>query len=374
MIAWTDWMYTGNTESLLRCYDALKADKLLAFCARASDGLLETTHIKSKEHAPVCDIVDWPPGERDGFDFKPVNAVINAFHCLNLRQMAEIAAALGKEDEARDFSTRAETLMRTFHDIFYNRARGCYRDGEGSDHSSLHANMFPLAFGIVPEAERERVANFVKSRGMACSVYGSQYLLEALFQAGMDDAALSLMTDSGPRSWINMLREGSTISMEAWGIRYKPNLDWNHAWGAAPVNIIARYVLGVRPLTPGFGKVLIRPQTGSLEGVQGTVPTIRGPITVGVRHDRRRCYRLIVEIPANMTARLELPPLQVSDDEVSLDRTTIQPVFKDGYLILDELPSGKHLIVWQKKGMAPTTFEPQPRITKEGFLKRNWPF
>ena len=31
------------------------------------------------------DITDWPVGERDGFEFKPVNAVVNAFYCLNLR-------------------------------------------------------------------------------------------------------------------------------------------------------------------------------------------------------------------------------------------------------------------------------------------------
>lgn len=31
------------------------------------------------------DIVDWPGSERDRFEFKPVNAVVNAFRLLNLR-------------------------------------------------------------------------------------------------------------------------------------------------------------------------------------------------------------------------------------------------------------------------------------------------
>ena len=34
--------------------------------------------------------------------------------------------------------------------------------------------------------------------------------------------------------------------------------SWNHAWGAAPANIIPRYLVGVRPLTAGFSKVLIK--------------------------------------------------------------------------------------------------------------------
>ena len=41
---------------------------------------------------------------------------------------------------------------------------------------------------------------------MACSVYGSQYLLEALYKAGEADYALQLMTSDSKRSWLNMIR------------------------------------------------------------------------------------------------------------------------------------------------------------------------
>ena len=47
--------------------------------------------------------------------------------------------------------------------------------------------MFPLAFGLVPETEIPSVTKFIKSRGMACSVYGAQYLMEALYNVGEDD-------------------------------------------------------------------------------------------------------------------------------------------------------------------------------------------
>ena len=46
--------------------------------------------------------------------------------------------------------------------------------------------------------------------------------------------------------------------------KYKPNLDWNHAWGAVPANIIPRFLMGVRPVGPGGEKVLIAPQPGTL--------------------------------------------------------------------------------------------------------------
>jgi hypothetical protein len=210
--------------------------------------------------------------------------------------------------------------------------------------------MLPLAFCIVPEAaERGRVAAFVKSRGMACSVYGAQYLLEALFEAGLEEDALELMTRDEPRGWLNMVKSGSTVTLEAWDIRYKPNLDWNHAWGAVPVNILPRYVMGVRPLEPGFGKILIRPQVGALEGIQGTVPTIRGPVTVGVRRRGRDEYALSLEIPFNTVARAELPVPPEAGYELSLDDKPIQAAMENGRLVVDGVASGKHRVMWRLK-------------------------
>src|SRR5439155_19763851 len=129
-----------------------------------------------------------------------------------------------------------------------NTKSGLYVDGENVNHSSQHANLFALAFGLVPADRKPRVIKFIKSRGMACSVYPAQFLLEGLFENGADEYAIELMTRDDERSWRHMLAVGSTITTEAWDEKFKPNLDWNHAWGAAPANIIPRYVLGVRPL------------------------------------------------------------------------------------------------------------------------------
>ena len=348
MMAWTDWMYTGNTQAIARCYADLRANKVMLAHARPKDGLLVTGGPDAPLDSGIRDIVDAPESERDGFDFRPVNAVVNAFFCLNVRQMADLAEAIGRDNDARRFRELAGIVATSYNKVFYDAAKGRYVDGEGSAHSSLHANMLPLVFGLVPEAERASVAVYVRSRGMACSPYGAQYLLEALFEAGMDDAAIELMTSTGERGWMNMMREGSTISTEAWGGRVKPDHDWSHAWGAVPANIIPRYVLGVRPLTAGFGKALIRPQASTRE-VQGVVPTIRGPVAVGVRQRQGEFYRLTVEIPVNMTARIEIPPLPVRNGELTLDGKRVPIVYEDGYLVFDDIPSGQHTVQWLGK-------------------------
>ena len=342
MMAWADWMYTGNKEALERWYEALKEKKLLLFRAPARNQLLVTAGPYEAMQDGSRDIVDWPACERDGFVFKPTNVVVNAFHLLNLRQMRDIAEALGKEEDATAFHARVMELRDKFHLAFYDSKRGRYRDGVGTDHSSLHANMFPMAFGLVPEEELGRVASHMHWRGMACSVYGAQYLLEALFEAGLEEEALRFLTRDDLRSWRNMINFGSTITTEAWDRMLKPNLDWNHAWGAVPANIIPRYILGVRPLEPGFGKILIRPQIASLKAVEGYIPTIRGRISVGIRQEPGKSYRLQFTIPFNTTAWVQLPAWE--NAVLRLDGSKVTPTVRGKRHGLEEVASGTHMV------------------------------
>ncbi len=298
MMAWADYEATGDARSLERCYDVLAREKIYLQRARP-DGLVDTSDLR--------DLVDWPPGERDDYDFRPVNTVVNAFHCHTLHLMARIATALGREVEATNFANAAVHARDSFHRVFFHPATGRYRDGEGSAHEAFHASVCALAFGLVPPEAKPGVVAFLKSRGMACSVYFVQYLLEALFEAGEAEYAIGLMTAPTDRSWPNMLRQGATITWEAWDNRFKPNQDWNHAWGAAPANIIPRFVLGVRPLSPGYGRVRIAPQPGPLRDLQGVVPTIRGPIRVNVTRDSSGCWQIDHQVPAGVTVELILP-------------------------------------------------------------------
>ncbi len=123
------------------------------------------------------------------------------------------------------------------------------------------------------------------------------------------------MTNEGDRSWPHMIDIGTTITLEAWDPKYKPNLDWNHAWGAAPANIIPRLLVGIEPLEPGFRVVRIKPRIGSLSDVSATMPTIRGPVYVAIKRDEAE-YRLRCTIPANTTAEVHVPatdPSQVTE-------------------------------------------------------------
>ena len=131
-----------------------------------------------------------------------------------------------------------------------------------------------------------------------CSVYAVQFLLDALYLGNSGQRALELMRGKGLRSWLHMIDDvGATMALEAWDISLKPNLDWNHAWGAAPANIIPRRLCGVRPVKPGFEEFVFDPQPGDLEFFQSTHPTPQGSIKV--EYDSGR---FSVEVPAGCRA------------------------------------------------------------------------
>ena len=315
IIAWNDYLYTGDLRSVEQNYDLLSARTLRSL--RRDNGLISTRiddtvstdafRRSIRFNGNISDIVDWPRGsEDDNYVFTPYNTVVNAFHYRAMQLLARMAEALGRHDEARELNDYCDTFRDTFNAAMIDPTTGTYRDGIDTDHRSLHANLFPLAFGLVPEEYERSVVDYIRSRGMACSVYAAQFLLDGLYDMAEGDYALHLLTKDDIRSWRNMIRAGATITFEAWDNSFKPNQDWNHAWGAAPADIIPMRLVGVRPLTPSAATIEVRPQTASLRHVTAAVPTIRGTVEVDI--DRTdNLYRMRVNIPANTDARILLP-------------------------------------------------------------------
>jgi alpha-L-rhamnosidase len=330
-MAWEYYMQTGDKILLVDRYEDIKRKSLIAFTEKnglistrtglKTEGFLRTLNFPGKPEQ-FRDIVDWPQGsskkkaaahqspfaggETDNYVFTDYNTVVNAFHNRCLVIMAQIAEVVGNEKDAQFFEKREKEHKAAFLATFFNTEKGYFVDGESTDHSSLHANMYPLAFNMVPEKDIASVANFIKSRGMACSVYGSQQLLESLYNAGEADHALALMTSDDKRSWLNMIRVGSSMTTEAWDESFKPNLTWNHAWGSAPANITARKLMGIEPIEPSFSRFRISPQPGKLEKASIKVPSIRGAIACDLVQSENS-WNMKVSIPGNTEAEIWLP-------------------------------------------------------------------
>ena len=188
-----------------------------------------------------------------------------------------------------------------------------------------------------------RVADYIIGKGMACSIANPKFLLDALYEAGEAEAALALLNATQDRSWYNAIRAGSTITFEAWDDKYKPNQDWNHAWGAAPADLLPHKFLGVEPLEPGWDRIRIRPQVASLDRALGMIPTVKGPVTLLIRQDTA-CYRLELGLPSNTQSCVQIPWPRGKKAVVTLDGPPY-PIRREGnFLVLDPVGSGHRVI------------------------------
>ena len=89
-------------------------------------------------------------------------------------------------------------------------------------------------------------------------------------------------------------------------MKYKPNADWNHAWGAVPANIIPRGLWGIQALTPGYGLVSIQPQMGSLKYSSIILPTIKGQIKTEYTKRDAQLTIYTIDLPANMAGEFKM--------------------------------------------------------------------
>ncbi|WP_218921504.1 alpha-L-rhamnosidase C-terminal domain-containing protein [Haliscomenobacter hydrossis] len=371
LLAWNDYLYTGDDAFIKKYYPDLQLKTLQALAG--SNHLISTrTNLQTDEFLTsihmtkifdgrrgLHDNVDWPqngnyigpekehPGETDGFVYNAYNSVVNAYYYRNLVLMEKMATLLQKTEDANNYRIKAQQVYTAFQTVFRDPASGLIKDGDSTSHSSLHANMFALAFGLVPVQDQEKVLRFMQSRGMACSVYGAQFLLEALYDHGFGDYALELMTATTQRSWYNMIRSGSTITLEAWDKVYKPNLDLNHAWGAAPGNIMVRKLMGIEPLSPGFDTFQIKPQVGKLTDVQLKTPTIKGIVSVLYQKNKME-NSLEVIIPGGTTAHVYMPD-ETGKTQLWINGKKKSLVAKDGFFKINNMPAGRHHLTIKAK-------------------------
>ena len=122
--------------------------------------------------------------------------MVNAFHLTALKQMADLAARSGKDVRSGGIHRTASASARGN----FNRELWMRRQGSLSRRRSaaITRRRMPVCFRWPSvwcrRTASRRVTDYLVKRGMTCSVYAAQYLMEGLFQSGADDAALALIT------------------------------------------------------------------------------------------------------------------------------------------------------------------------------------
>jgi alpha-L-rhamnosidase len=237
----------------------------------------------------------------------------SAYFYEDLHLMGRAASLLGKEDDARQFAEQAEALKGAFNRHFFDATTGKYSN------DSQTSSVLPLAFGIVPPEEKDRVfKNLVdkivnQSQGhIGTGLVGGQWLMRVLSDNGRADLAYTIASQKAYPSWGYMISKGATTIWELWnGDTADPAMNsGNHVMLVGDLNIwMHEYLLGIAgdPAQPGYKHIIIRPHpVGDLTSARGYYQSPYGKIgSEWTRQGNRFTLNLV--IPPNTTATVYLP-------------------------------------------------------------------
>jgi len=319
----------GDPEPLRAAYPAMR--RYMAYLATKANG----------------DILSHGLGDWGAFDpSTPLAIPATTAYYRYANVMAEVAPLVGDADAAAGYEALAARIRSAFNARFLDPATGSY--GSGSQAS----NALPLAAGIVPADQRDRVLDALRAdiaaRGdhLSTGEIGLRALFDVLGEDGDADAVLAMATNPTAPSYAAMLASGATTLPEFWDGRGSQNHfmmgaidDWSH-----------RYLAGVRPTAPGFARFVVAPLVPDrLSSVQASWSSPYGTIESAWRRRDGGELELQVTVPVNTIAEIRVPvsePSRVTlDGRVVWDGRDGPGARADGdRVVLERVGGGRHEI------------------------------
>ena len=268
-------MYFGDRSLVRRCMPVI--DRALGFFDShlRSDGLVDKIG-GVNGCAPFWSFVDWAPEwlPTQGMPTAGLTGPITVeslLYLYGLQKAAELAGYVGDVREEA-YRQRAKALKAALRRICLN-GDGFLTDGPGSALLSQHAQVFGVLTGTLTDEEgAHALRESLSGRAFTqCTVSMCFYLFRALERTG-----LYAETDRYWDVWRRMVRSGCSTCVESESYARSEC----HAWGALALYELPSVVLGVRPASPGYERLLVAPQPGYLTNASGTVHTPHGNVQV----------------------------------------------------------------------------------------------
>jgi alpha-L-rhamnosidase len=343
---WTLYLCYGDKRVLETNYPVM--ERFMEFLKEVSPGYIRC--------APEFE--GWP-----GFgDWLSINAdtprdlIGTAFYAYDARLMAQIAAVLGKTEDATRYGKLFEDVKAAYQARYLSgsplppptsrpsEARRRMDEADKISRGNLQmfdfgkveskvynsdlfqpsqtAYVLGLHFDLLPDEMRaqaaaELVAD-IERRGMHLSTgfVGAPYLPHVLSSSGKLDTAYALLHQKTWPSWLYSVTLGATTIWERWdgwtqerGFQDPGMNSFNHyaygSIGAWMYNTIAG--IEIDPEQPGYKHAILRPQPGGgLTSACGKLKTLYGEIVSDWTLENGK-FNWNVTVPPNTTATIHLP-------------------------------------------------------------------
>lgn len=307
---WTYYRYTGDRETIEHAYPAVK--RYLDLWKTGSDGLVI-------RRTGGWDWGDW--GEN-----KDMPLLINGWFYMALESARNMAELLGETEDHAHWQSLMDGLRGSFNRTFWTGTE--YRSPEHDGPPDDRGQALAVVAGLAEESFCPAIAKLLETQFHA-SPYMEKYVLEALFQMGRPQQALSRMK----QRYAKMIESPYATLWESWSFgdaeaaKYGGG-TYNHGWSGGPITLLAEYVAGIKPLVPNFELFSITPCIGLLERFECSVPAGKDGLLTVRQEPHTDGYQLIIRVPDGCSGTLNLPngasrPLHRGEQSMEIKKDSI---------------------------------------------------
>ena len=312
------YMYTGDTSFIRQVYPRMKT--LMEFCLGRSN---KSGFVEGLPGDWV--FIDWAPIEKSGeVSFEQL------LLSRSLEAMSLCAGLVSDSEYEGKYGRLSVDLKKKILDTFWSGQRNAFLhtriNGVLSQNVTRYTNMFAILFNYVDADKKQLIKENVILNDTVLKIttpYMKFYELAALCEINEKEKVLQFVRDY----WGGMINLGATTIWEA----YDPSQTGNehyamygrpfgkslcHAWGANPVYLFGKYLLGVKPLAPGYKTYLVEPSLAGLQWVKGRVPTPNG--TIEVYADRK--IMIIKSVEGEGILRLHSKKVPVTEKGIEVKK------------------------------------------------------
>ena len=361
-----NYRYTGDLDFAISQYGRLKAQMNYNLGLTNADGLIVTT---SGSDGRDWDFYD---GGRAG--------TVTATNVLYYRALTEAAwlaghmiendpsnaeAAAWAADKA-DWESRATQVKDSINATLFDPDRGIYKmsNVDTNNHSGnavpQDANSMAVLWGVAPDEKVDGILEYLKdnlwgeqgpqpfsadaNNSTLISTHISGFELAARYEAGNTDDALALTKNL----WARMANPDDPFYTGAFWENHQQNGDLTdankslaHSWASGPTWNMSAYLLGVKPVEPGFETWTVKPHLSDLEWSEGRVPTPNGDIDVTWSQDDDDVIELEVVVPEGTSGEVWVPLASEASASVGSEGATFK-AREDGYDVYEVTSGGDY--------------------------------
>ncbi|MEN8660998.1 MAG: family 78 glycoside hydrolase catalytic domain [Lentimonas sp.] len=262
---------------------------------------IELVRSSNKDHIIRSGLHDHESLERE-----QSTPMVTPLYCESARMLSQMAAILGKKDEAADYAQLTQDIEKAY-------LKECVATGTGVAGSGIQSvQSFALFLDMLPQSERplalmHLLKDIEKHDGhLSTGIFGTRYMLDVLSREGESEVANSMVNKRDFPSWGHMLENGATTLWES--LKFSNGKSHNHPMFGSVSQWFYNWIGGIEPAADavGFDRINLQPQfVEGLDWVNCSHRSIHGPVICNWKRDGDT-VAVELRVPVNTSAVLNL--------------------------------------------------------------------